>query len=422
MSKSKSSSAEDQIRTEPIPYQKWGAEMVDQKAVEQIDYAARLPIARAAALMPDAHVGYGLPIGGVLATENTVIPYAVGVDIACRMRLSICEPIHYMLDQKSDRFTEPLLSQTQFGVGASWSRGRRADHAVMTDPIWDMVSRLESLYDTAWEQLGTSGSGNHFVEWGVLSLLQEDEQIGLEPGNYLALLSHSGSRGLGARTADYYSKLAKSLHPDLPKEVSNLAWLDLDSEEGQEYWLAMTLAGRYAAANHAIIHERVLTAAGLQPLAHVENHHNYAWKETLDDGTEVIVHRKGATPAGAGVLGVIPGSMGDPGYVVRGRGNGASINSAAHGAGRQMGRGQAFRTLDRGRWQDYLKERRVTLLGGSLDESPEAYKPIDEVMMAQSDLVETVAKFTPRIVRMADERPRDKRRRKKKERNRRQNQ
>ncbi|MFO7585587.1 MAG: RtcB family protein, partial [Anaerolineales bacterium] len=176
-----------------------------------------------------------------------------------------------------------------------------------------------------------------------------------------------------------------------------------DSEEGQEYWLSMELAGRFAAANHAIIHQRVAEAVGLKAAAVVENHHNFAWEETLPDGRTVIVHRKGATPAGAGVLGVIPGSMGDPGYLVRGKGVSESLESASHGAGRLMSRKQALNTISKPARDAYLKERGVTLLGAGLDESPQAYKPIEEVIAAQADLVEVLGKFHPRIVRMADE-------------------
>jgi tRNA-splicing ligase RtcB len=185
------------------------------------------------------------------------------------------------------------------------------------------------MRDRAWSQLGTSGSGNHFVEFG--ELVVTDAAVGLEPGRYLALLSHSGSRGTGAQVADHYSKLARTLHPDLPKELSHLAWLDLSSEPGQEYWAAMELMGKYAAANHALIHAHVARALGVDVRLDIENHHNFAWREThrLADGREreVIVHRKGATPAGAGVLGIIPGSMATPGYIVRGRGSAASLMS-----------------------------------------------------------------------------------------------
>ncbi|MEI2607498.1 MAG: RtcB family protein [Candidatus Promineifilaceae bacterium] len=389
-----------ELRKQPLPYQAWGKELVEAGAITQMENAARLPIARAAALMPDAHVGYGLPIGGVLATENSVIPYAVGVDIACRMRLSIVAASPHLLDQKRDNFEKALLNSTRFGAGVGWERGRRAEHAVMDDPAWGLLPLLGQLKGTAYEQLGTSGSGNHFVEWGSLTLEQDAPDLGLTKGRYLALLSHSGSRGTGARIAEYYTKVAMERHAHLDGNVKHLAWLDLDREEGAAYWLAMELAGKYAAANHFIIHERVLAAAGVETLAVVENHHNFAWREHLPDGSEVIVHRKGATPAGKGVLGVIPGSMGDPGYVVRGLGNSASINSAAHGAGRRMSRSEAFAKIDADQMARYLKKHNIILLGGSLDESPQAYKPIKTVMAAQSDLVEAVAEFMPRIVRM----------------------
>lgn len=165
----------------------------------------------------------------------------------------------------------------------------------------------------------------------------------------------------------------------------------------------MELAGKFASANHYIIHQRVAKAVGLKEVAVVENHHNFAWKETLANGREVIVHRKGATPAGKNVLGVIPGSMGDAGYVVRGKGVSSSLSSASHGAGRRMSRTVAINSISRAARDEYLKERGVTLLGSGIDESPQAYKQIDEVIAAQSDLVEVIGKFTPKIVRMADE-------------------
>ena len=144
------------------------------------------------------------------------------------------------------------------------------------------------------------------------------------------MLSHSGSRGTGAAVADYYSKLAMTKHPELPDELRHLAWLDLDDADGQEYWAAMNLMGQYAAANHALIHQRVAAAMKFATIAGIENHHNFAWKET-HGGRDMIVHRKGATPAGKGVLGVIPGSMATPGFVVRGKGLAESLESASHG-------------------------------------------------------------------------------------------
>ncbi len=242
-----------------------------------------------------------------------------------------------------------------------------------------------------------------------MDVVVDDATFGVAPGKYLALLSHSGSRGVGFQIADKYSKLAAQMHPELKQgkgDLSHLGWLDMHTEAGQEYWVAMNLAGRFASANHRVIHKNMSKAAGFKPLAVVENHHNFAWRETLADGREVYVHRKGATPAGAGVLGVIPGTMGDVGYVVRGRGDASSLNSASHGAGRQMSRTVALKTITKTQRDTYLREKGVTLLGGGLDEAPQAYKNINEVIAAQSDLVDILARFKPRIVMMTDD-PRD---------------
>lgn len=398
------------LHATPLPYKVWGAEHIDRATLEQMDTAMRLPVTVAGALMPDAHVGYGLPIGGVLATEGAVIPYAVGVDIACRMRMSIFPEKPQVIDQRSGQFKKALLEQTRFGAGAAWERRQQVEHEVLDDPAWDTIGLLRALKDTAYGQLGTSGTGNHFVEWGIFRLPKDDPGLRLNAGDYLALLSHSGSRGVGYKIANHFSDLAMKLHPTLEKNVRHLAWLPLDREVGQEYWLAMQLAGRYAAANHQVIHQRIAKALGLKPVAMVENHHNFAWKENLpaplgfaSGEREVIVHRKGATPAGMGVLGVIPGSMADAGYVVRGRGVLESLRSAAHGAGRALSRKAAKESITRTARDRYLKEHNVVLIGGGLDESPQAYKPIDIVIEAQAELVEVVGRFEPRLVRMAQE-------------------
>jgi tRNA-splicing ligase RtcB len=170
----------------------------------------------------------------------------------------------------------------------------------------------------------------------------------------------------------------------------------------------MNLMGRYAAANHAMIHHKIAKALGEKPAATVENHHNFAWKE-IHGGKEVIVHRKGATPAGVGVLGVIPGSMATPGFVVRGKGNAQSLESASHGAGRMMSRTAAREKFRWSHFRPVLEEAGVQLLSAGIDEAPGAYKDIHAVMAAQSDLVDVVARFDPKIVKMADagERPED---------------
>jgi tRNA-splicing ligase RtcB len=389
-------------RPAPAPYKIWG-EGLEEGSLDQMRQAARLPVAVAGALMPDAHVGYGLPIGGVLATENAVIPYAVGVDIACRMRLSVYDVPATDLKKLHERLQKILVRETKFGTGGTWKTPLQHD---VLDEDWSVTPVTKRLFDKARAQLGTSGSGNHFVEFGTLTLDKAD--LGLEPGSYLALLSHSGSRGSGATVADFYSKLAMNLHPELPPELKRLAWLDMDGAEGQEYWAAMNLMGRYAAANHEMIHRKIAKALGAEVLASVENHHNFAWKEN-HGGREVIVHRKGATPAGEGVLGVIPGSMATPGFVVRGKGNAASLESASHGAGRVMSRTAAREKFRWNHFKPMLEEAGVKLLSAGIDEAPGVYKDIHQVMAAQSDLVDVIARFDPKIVKMADagEKPED---------------
>ena len=382
-------------REEPAPWRQWGTGL-EESAVDQMRHACDIPVAVAGALMPDAHLGYGLPIGGVLATEGAVIPYAVGVDIACRMKLSVYDLPTSLLEDDPTRLKSALARETQFGIGAKFKN--RREHDVL-DMDWSVSKVTKDNKDRAWAQLGTSGSGNHFVEFGLLTLEQPD--LGLEAGTYLSLLSHSGSRGTGAAVAAEYSKRAMSTHPDLPRELIHLAWLDLDHEDGKEYWDAMSLMGEYAKGNHACIHRHVAANLGAEIIADVENHHNFAWKEH-HFGKDVIVHRKGATPAGEGVIGIIPGSMATPGYVVRGKGQPDSMNSAAHGAGRVMSRTKAKKTFVWQAEKEKLNAAGITLLSAGLDEVPGVYKDIETVMAAQSDLVEIVARFDPKIVKMAD--------------------
>lgn len=397
---------DEELRAQPLPYRVWGEEYIDHETLKQMDSSMRLPVSVVGALMPDAHLGYGLPIGGVLATEDVVIPYAVGVDIACRMRMSIFSVSSIAIKQKVDQFRKSLNEQTRFGAGAKWASKEQVEHEILDDPAWNATKYLKSLQETAYEQLGTSGTGNHFVEWGSFKLEEDNEQLDLKAGEYLALLSHSGSRGVGFKIANHYSEVAMNYHPRLDKSVRHLSWLPLDWHEGQEYWLSMELAGRFAAANHYVIHQRLARAVGLKPMVVVENHHNFAWKERVRVGNiekELIVHRKGATPAGKGVLGVIPGSMGDTGYMVRGLGVVESLNSASHGAGRALSRRQALKKITKTERDKYLKERGIILIGGGMDESPQAYKPIEQIIRAQADLVEIVGNFTPIMVRMATE-------------------
>jgi tRNA-splicing ligase RtcB len=394
--KARSSTDEIPLNSSAIHFNIFGREGIEEGALNQMINAAKLPIAIAGALMPDAHAGYGLPIGGVLATENAVIPYGVGVDIGCRMCLSIFDISTKDLEAKEEYFTRVLNEATVFGSGAQLDSP--VDHEVLYRKEFDDIGILKGLHERARKQIGTSGSGNHFVEFGMVSIQEKDDILGVDAGTYLGLLSHSGSRGLGANIANHYTKIAKEKRR-LPGEAAHLAWLELKEQEGIEYWLAMNLAGDYASACHHIIHQKIAKQLGREPLRMVENHHNFAWKE-MHNGREVIVHRKGATPAGSNVLGIIPGSMTAPGYIVKGKGQDAAINSASHGAGRRMSRTAALNSITHHSLDEMLKKNGVKLLGGGLDEAPMAYKNIEEVMKAQKNLVDTVGRFQPRIVKM----------------------
>jgi len=385
----------DSMNSDMCPVKIYGEDFIEEGAMKQAYAAARLPISVRVAVMPDAHLGYGICIGGVVATRGVVIPWAVGMDIACRMRLTVVDLQPARIVGEEGRLRKAIAECTCFGVGAEFTNPH--DHPVM-DEDWNVSPVTSRNKIKAWRQLGTSGSGNHFVEFGTITFDKAD--LCVEPGTYTAILSHSGSRGVGGQVAQHYSKLAMERHHELPKEMKQLAWLDLVSEEGQEYWNVMELMGRYAAASHEIIHRGLLRALKLEPLLTVENHHNFAWKETVN-GEELVVHRKGATPAKVGDLGVIPGSMATPGYLVRGKGEPSSLMSASHGAGRKMSRTQTKQSTNWSTLNKMLEERGVTLISAGIDESPFGYKDIDKVMEAQKSLVDVVAKFEPKLVKMA---------------------
>lgn len=384
------------LQDEVRPYKVFGRKFIDQNTLNQMDLAMQIPVAEKGALMPDAHVGYGLPIGGVLATKNEVIPYAVGLDIGCRMALSIFDvPADFMKGEKH-KMKNALVSETHFGLVKK--QDNFVEHEIFDRREFGELELLRQLKGKAAGQIGTSGSGNHFVEFGEVQIPAKNK-LELPEGNYLGLVSHSGSRGLGATVANYYKTVAMD-KCRLPKGTQHLAWLDLDDEAGMEYWIAMNFAGDYAKACHDVIHQKLAKALGLKVLANVENHHNFAWKEKQKDGSELIVHRKGATPAKEGELGFIPGSMTAPGYIVSGKGNDESLNSASHGAGRKFSRSKAKSMFTGSMVKQELKKHLVTLIGGGLDEAPFAYKDIEVVMKNQDDLVNVEGTFVPKIVRM----------------------
>jgi tRNA-splicing ligase RtcB len=386
-----------QLNEEPKHFDVFGNKHIEINAVKQMELVMRLPIAERGALMPDAHQGYGLPIGGVLATKNAVIPYGVGMDIGCRMALSILDLPGSYVEHHAYELKKVLHDETHFGNDGGLEEHQ--EHNILEHPDFQLTDLLRRLRGKAIRQLGSSGSGNHFVEFGIITL-EQNNKLQLPKGNYAAILSHSGSRSLGANIAQHYTNIAMD-KCKLPREAKHLAWLDMNSEEGNEYWLSMNLAGEYAKACHDRIHKNLCGALGLSVLLKVENHHNFAWREKLHDGNEYVIHRKGATPAGEGALGIIPGSMTAPGYVVSGLGNESSLNSAAHGAGRKLSRQKAKNSITVSSLKKVLQSEKVILIGGSPEEAPLAYKDIELIMKSQATLVNIEGKFHPKIVRMA---------------------
>jgi tRNA-splicing ligase RtcB len=384
------------LRDEPVPCETYGGKGIESSAKKQMELATLLPISVQGALMPDAHMGFGLPIGGVLATDNAVIPYAVGMDIGCRMALSIVDESDSFIKRFEYLVKQVLKSHTHFGMEGGLDVAQ--EHEVLDSPVFNEIAFLKPLRSKAVRQLGTSGNGNHFVEFGEIELLP-DNTLGLPAKKYTALLTHSGSRGLGSAIARHYTQVAMNTCK-LPRHAQQLAWLDMNSEAGQEYWLTMTLAGDYAKACHERIHANLLKALGLKALCVVENHHNFAWKDVLPCGKQVIVHRKGATPAHPGELGIIPGSMTTSAYLVAGKGVDGALQSASHGAGRAMSRQKAKDSMTVSAMKKLLTNAGVTLIGGTVEENPLAYKDIETVMTAQEALVNIQGKFLPRIVRM----------------------
>ena len=383
------------LKGSACPFKTYGVEIIENGALTQMQMAARLPVSIKGALMPDAHQGYGLPVGGVIAVDNAVIPYAIGVDIGCRMKLTMYDIPASKIEGMKDRLKNILVDNTVFGAGQTINAS--VYDLVLDDARMDNIPFIKKnhLRELAISHLGTSGGGNHFVEFGSVFF----PKISDEPK--LAILSHSGSRGFGFKIANFYTKLAME-KCKLPKEARYLAWLDLDTEEGQEYWGAMNLAGEFAKACHDIIHLRLANALGEKEVCSIENHHNFAWKEQVD-GKESIVHRKGSTPAGKGVLGIIPGSMTTNSYIVEGLGNEDSINSSSHGAGRAMSRAASKEKFTMNQMKEDLSLNGVELVGGSLDECSMAYKDIDAVMNYQKELVSILGIFQAKVVRMAEE-------------------
>jgi len=371
------------ITTERIPIKLW-LDNIEEGALKQARNLANLPFAyKWIAIMPDSHEGFGMPIGGVLAAQDVIVPNAVAVDIGCGMLAA-----RTGLQEIPADALRQIMSEIRQQVPVGFEHQH-------TDQPWEGFNHAPDLpiiqqeLVSARRQLGTLGSGNHFIE------IQKGDD------GFIWIMIHSGSRNFGLKAANYYHKTAQALCArkgySLPDR--DLAFLPMETREGEEYFAAMNYCCDFARANRALMMEKIsevfLCTTGATILDIVNIHHNYAALE-LHFGREVLVHRKGATRASRDTVGIIPGSMGTNSYIVQGLGNPESFESCAHGAGRRMGRKQAIRSLNLAEEQDKMHG----ILHGlrtrnELDEAPGAYKDIDEVMGLQHDLVQIVVTLNP---------------------------
>ncbi len=374
------------ITTERIPIKIWAAD-IDAAALQQARNLANLPFAfRWVAVMPDAHAGYGMPIGGVLATEDMIIPNAVGVDIGCGMAA-----VRTSLKKVNNGELQEILAIIRAEVPVGFKHHPDPQEWEGFDRAPDIPIIQEELF-SARHQIGTLGGGNHFIE------IQRGDD------GFIWLMIHSGSRNFGLKAASEYHRMAKTLCAkgkyNLPDP--DLSYLPVDSPQGRDYLTAMNYCLDFARANRALMVRRSMQAitavTGGVGTFEVNIHHNYAALEN-HFGHEVFIHRKGATSARMGQAGIIPGSMGTHSYITEGLGNEESFQSSSHGAGRRMGRKEATHKLDLQREQQKMKG----IIHGlrtkrELDEAPGAYKDIDDVMAQQEDLVKVITQLTPLAV------------------------
>ena len=372
------------INTERIPIKLW-LDDIEGGALAQAKNIANLPFAfKHIAIMPDSHQGYGMPIGGVMATERVIVPNAVGVDIGCGM-----VAVKTTLKDISREQLIETMKKIRAVIPTGFNHQKEKQEWMGFDEA-PGVPIIQQELNSARKQLGTLGSGNHFIE------IQKGSD------GHIWLMVHSGSRNIGFKTAQEYHrkalKLCEKWQSDLPDR--ELSFLPMDEKVGREYKEAMEYCLDFAQANRALMMKRVQLALteviGFGEYEEFANiHHNYAAMEN-HFGKNVLVHRKGATKATTETVGIIPGSMGTSSYIVKGLGNPESFKSCSHGAGRKMGRKEAIRTLN-------LKEEQKKMgdvVGkpksqNKLDEAPGSYKDIETVMENQKDLVEVLVKLKP---------------------------
>lgn len=380
-----------------VPIKMW-ADSIEEKALTQAHNLASLPYAfHHIALMPDVHCGLGMPIGGVLATKGVVIPNAVGVDIGCGM---CAIKTSLRVEDIDDKKIHKVLSAIRRRVPLGFDHHKELQDESLLPQNHDMnkMPFVRSQQIAARHQIGTLGGGNHFIE---IQKSTTDE---------VWVMIHSGSRNVGKLVADHHAKIAKRLNEKWYSDtIKGLEFMPIEAAEGKDYWREMLWCVDFALCNRRLIMKRICESFAdvfhnieFEPMINIA--HNYAaWEHHF--GKDVIVHRKGATRAYKGEIGIIPGSQGTKSHIVRGLGNPESFMSCSHGAGRVLGRKEACRKLD------LQKEiNRLNALGiihgireqRQLDEAPSAYKDIDLVIANQRDLVEPIVVLSPIAVIKGD--------------------
>ena len=366
---------------------------IEESCYQQAVQLSKLPFAfHHIALMPDCHGGYGMPIGGVLMTKNTIVPYAVGMDIGCGMSFISTD---ISLKEISNELKRELIEEIYNRIPVGMNKHKEKQKSKVLDEInFEWFDSNTKELDNAYYQIGTLGGGNHFIE------LQEEVN---NENSTINVMLHSGSRHLGKAICDYFVKVAKNLNGKYYSNTFKDLWfIPKDSREGEEYWTWMNIAQDYAMENREammntikeILKEKI---GDFESKLNINCHHNYA---TIENhfGDNVIVHRKGAIRAQSGDLGIIPGSMGSYSYIVKGKGEASAISSCSHGAGRKMSRKEANRNFNSSDVLSELEKENIYLANSRgdisiADESKGAYKDIDDVMENQKDLVEPIMKL-----------------------------
>ena len=385
-----------------VPIKSWCNEP-EEGAIDQARNLAKLPfIFKQVCLMPDTHQGYGMPIGGVIATKGVVIPNAVGVDIGCGM----CAVKSSLTDITTEQLKQILGGSKEFQggirglipVGFNHHKKTQDERLMPVASEYEFKKIVSREYQSALKQLGTLGGGNHFIE------IQKGSD------GYIWIMIHSGSRNLGYKIAKHYNevaqKLCKKWYSNIPeyKGEDGLAFLPLDTEEADDYMWEMNYALQFAYANRLHMLENAkkafLNVVKCTFEKEINIHHNFAKLEN-HFGKNVVIHRKGATSAREGELGIIPGSQGTASYIVKGKGNIETFTSCSHGAGRKMSRKKARQTLNLEEEQKKLDNQGILHAirhKNNLDEASSAYKDIDIVMEEQKDSVEVIVKLKPLAV------------------------